>query len=105
MTNRIPTSPDALSKLMDFFDDAIEQFETTPARDPLAPPPIQVYDLDTCIIDDGTLDTVVQFSCNICEERFVERFSPSEYGEDRDEMIDGFLPQIAEEHGCYRDQS
>jgi len=64
-----------------------------------------MYDLDKYIIDDGTMDTVVQFSCNICEERFVERFSPSEEEEDRDEMIDGFLPQIADEHGCYRDQS
>ena len=106
----IPTTPAGLSKLLNFFDAAVEQFElprsphVEPARDPLAPPPVQVYDLEARIVDDGTLDTVVEFSCNICEERFVERFNP-ETAEDRDEMIDGFLPEIADEHGCYRDQS
>jgi len=100
MTNRIPTSPDALSKLMDFFDDAIEKFETTPVRDPLAPPPIQVYDIDSCVDANG----LAAFSCNICERQWTEQLDIPECV-DKEYELDGLLPQIADEHGCYRDQS
>jgi len=75
-----------------------------PARDPLAPPPVQAYDLDARVVGDSFDRPMVEFSCNICESVFSELLL-NDAGEDVDELVDGILPHVADEHGCYRDQS